>query len=216
MKCLSKKPEDRFKNGKELHNFVIERTAQEYNKPSQEIASLQKEVAFLEQSKKLSEDKLQAELTQAQERSSSLKQEINTLSQEVDRLRKNGGTTHAKPKKAWKFFAILFAITTCFLFFLYSDSVNNHIDPTEFEGLQIQLIETTNRKNELERIVTEKTETITKLEKQQEETTATINDLNAQIQSLSTQINKLKTTINDQKQTIANYKKEIEVLKKWI
>ncbi len=81
LKCLNKKPEDRFRNGKELYEFIISHTSQttepEFSSASMESDSESEErIAMLENKLSLTKD----ELARA-------KKEILTLQQEIQRLK---------------------------------------------------------------------------------------------------------------------------------
>lgn len=81
LKCLNKAPEDRFRNGKELYEFIISHTSQttepEFSSASMESDSESEErIAMLENKLSLTKD----ELARA-------KKEILTLQQEIQRLK---------------------------------------------------------------------------------------------------------------------------------
>ena len=93
MKCLEKDPSRRFRNGKELYEFICKHDDGQNTSLVSENQSLTEEIRQLEQEKKKAEDQLEQEKKKAEERISrlynenqSLQECVNTITAEKQKL----------------------------------------------------------------------------------------------------------------------------------
>ena len=149
-KCLKKKPENRFINGMELHEYIINNSIQATDQNYSEYQFTGKD-NFQKLVKE--KDQLQQQILQYREQLSSKEQEINELKSGVynknndgnffsDNLKTPSGSTQKKGVSATAFTVLLFISVSLALFSAYNLFKNNKTDTQQLSNNNINTSDT--------------------------------------------------------------------------
>ena len=111
LKCLNKNPKDRFRNGKELHEYIRIQALKE----NKILGIAEENLELFEKQNR----KLNSELEKEKHKVITLESKNQSLQQEIDRLKRGGAGAGATKWKVFTF-ALLFALLACCGLFLCS------------------------------------------------------------------------------------------------
>ena len=135
MKCLSKSPKDRFKNGKELYEFVISNSsdidASQLQKLKDEIAELQGKIDSLEYNKDADKeiyDKLLTENSCLGQEVAELQKLRDQLQEQIVKLQSDKGDRPRRHGRIWMWASIVLCVIAGAMFLLWRDACRGFDD----------------------------------------------------------------------------------------